>query len=192
MTPIEFAAFWIALSCLIGTLISWRFWVYYNGLYNIHAPQSLHEQQAKKALISLAIFALGLSLSTGILLYARLTGRGPVPSQPSQETLSPGEPGTPLLPEEGTPSTPGSPSISSPAPTTTTALLLGRITETDGMGVNLRDSPSVNGTIVTVVAEGTLVSLIGEITENDGFTWQAIQLENGRQGWVVARYISRE
>ena len=192
MTPIEFTAFWIALSCLIGTLISWRFWVYYNGLYNIHAPQSLHEQQAKKALISLAIFALGLSLSTGILLYARLTGRGPVPSQPSQETLSLGEPGTPLLPEEGTPSTPGSPSISSPAPTTTTALLLGRITETDGMGVNLRDSPSVNGTIVTVVAEGTLVSLIGEITENDGFTWQAIQLENGRQGWVVARYISQE
>ena len=192
MTPIEFAAFWIALSCLIGTLISWRFWVYYNGLYNIHAPQSLHEQQAKKALISLAIFALGLSLSFGTLMYPRLTGRRPVLLQPSQETLPPGKQGTPLLPEEGTPSTPASPSLSSPAPTTTTALLLGRITDTDGMGVNLRDSPSVSGIIVTVVAEGTLVSLIGEITENDGFTWQAIQLENGRQGWVVARYISQE
>ena len=192
MTPIEFAAFWIALSCLIGTLISWRFWVYYNGLYNIHAPQSLHEQQAKKALISLAIFALGLSLSTGILLYARLTGQGPAPSQPSQETLSPGEQGTPLQSEDGAPATPTSPSVSSPTTTTPTALPFGRIIDTDGMGVNLRDSPSVTGIIVTVVAEGTLVSLIGEITENDGFAWQAIQLENGRQGWVVARYISRE
>ncbi len=192
MTTIQFAAFWIALTCLIGLLISWRFWVYYNGLYNIHAPQSLHEPQAKKALISLAIFAFGLSLSTGVLLYPRLTGRGLVTIQPSQETLPPGEQDGPILPEGESPSTPTSPSINTPVPTTTAALPLGRIIDTDGMGVNLRDGPSMTGTIVTVVAEGTLVSLVGEITENDGFTWQAIQLENGRQGWVVARYISRQ
>ncbi len=192
MTTIQFAAFWIALTCLIGTLISWRFWVYYNGLYNIHAPQSMHKPQAKKALISLAIFALGLSLSTGILLYPRLTGRGLVPSQTGQETLPPDGQSTPMLPEEGTSPTPTSPTTSSPAPTTTAVLPLGRIIDTDGMGVNLRDSPSMTGTIVTVVAEGTLVSLVGETTENDGFTWQAIQLENGMQGWLVARYIIQE
>jgi len=192
MTPIEFAAFWIALTCLIGILISWRFWVYYNGLYNIRAPQSLHEEQAKKALISLAIFALGLSLSAGTLLYPRLTGQRIVPSQPRQETLPPGEQGTPFLPEGGASPTPSSPSISSPAPTTTAVLPLGRIIETDGMGANLRENPSLTGTVLTIVPEGTLVSILGESVESDGFTWQAIQLENGRQGWLVARYISQE
>jgi len=194
MTPIEFAAFWIALTCLIGILISWRFWVYYNGLYNIRAPQSLHEEQAKKALMSLGIFALGLSLSTGILLYPRLTGQSPAPITPGQESHPPGEQGTPLLTEGGTggPSTPTSPSISPPTTATPAALPLGRIIDTDGMGANLRENPSLTGTVLTIVPEGTLVSILGETVEGDGFTWQAIQLENGRQGWLVARYISQE
>jgi uncharacterized protein YgiM (DUF1202 family) len=60
------------------------------------------------------------------------------------------------------------------------------------MGANLRENPSLTGTVLTIVPEGTLVSILGETLEGDGFTWQAIQLENGRQGWLVARYISQE
>ncbi len=56
-------------------------------------------------------------------------------------------------------------------------------------GVNLRSEASTSGEIVTTLSEGAVVTILGESQEADGFVWWPVELEDGRQGWVVEDFL---
>jgi hypothetical protein len=59
------------------------------------------------------------------------------------------------------------------------------IVATNGAGANLRTSPSTAGPVITTLAEGTPVDILGEPVSIEGRSWRQIRGE-GREGWVVA------
>ncbi len=58
-------------------------------------------------------------------------------------------------------------------------------------GVNLRSDASTGADVVKVLAAGTTVTIVGEPVEADGYTWLAVELEDGTAGWVVEDFITR-
>lgn len=56
-------------------------------------------------------------------------------------------------------------------------------------GVNMRPQASTAGDPVQVLASGTVVTIIGEPVEADGFTWYPVRLEDGTEGWVVGDFL---
>jgi hypothetical protein len=64
----------------------------------------------------------------------------------------------------------------------------GSVTVTDD-GVNLRAEPSVSADVVTVLSQGTTLSITGGSEEGDGFTWWPVELEDGTTGWVVEDFL---
>jgi hypothetical protein len=59
---------------------------------------------------------------------------------------------------------------------------------TGGAGVLLRDAP--NGESSSGLIEGLLVSIIGGPQQEAGETWLQVRAPDGRQGWILARYIA--
>lgn len=56
-----------------------------------------------------------------------------------------------------------------------------------GRGLPLLATPG--GDIVATLPEGTAVTLLGEVQEQDGMRWQAVETANG-SGWVDAAFLS--
>jgi hypothetical protein len=61
---------------------------------------------------------------------------------------------------------------------------------TDGRGANLREGPSTSGRVITTLAEGTAVEVLGEPVNVGGQSWRQIRA-GGREGWVVAVVVRR-
>lgn len=81
--------------------------------------------------------------------------------------------------------TPATTSGSSPA--TATPSRQAQITATD---VNLRSAPSVSASIVAQVSRPTRVTLLPDApVSRDNYTWQHIQLSDGRKAWIVNRFL---
>lgn len=53
--------------------------------------------------------------------------------------------------------------------------------------LNVRSGPGVSYNVVTVIARGTVVELVG--FRNASATWVKVRLANGVQGWVNASYL---
>jgi hypothetical protein len=130
------------------------------------------------------------------LLYPAISGYRPDPifltngelenTNPLPDT-SPAEiPGTPSI--EDTQPTVASPPTA--VPTATETLPTARITNTGGAGANIRNAPGLGGTILVVLPENTSVFLLVGQQEVDGFNWQQIEMEDTREGWVVATYLT--
>ncbi|MGE3271043.1 MAG: SH3 domain-containing protein [Chloroflexota bacterium] len=104
-------------------------------------------------------------------------------------TLSPGGP----LQGGGSPSRPaqagGSPSPS-PSPSPLPGIAGYVIVATDGRGANLREGPSTSAKVITTLAEGTAVEVLGEPTTVEGRAWRQIR-GAGREGWVVDVVVRR-
>lgn len=62
-----------------------------------------------------------------------------------------------------------------------------QITATD---VNLRSAPSVSASVVVMLSRPTKVTLLpdAEVTR-DNYTWQHVQLGDGRKAWVVKKFL---
>lgn len=73
---------------------------------------------------------------------------------------------------------------STPATPTTTGTV-------NNDGVNLRAEATTSSDVVTVLATGTTVTITGEPTEADGYTWLPVKLEDGTTGWVVQDFLDR-
>ncbi|RMF32117.1 MAG: SH3 domain-containing protein, partial [Chloroflexi bacterium] len=71
-------------------------------------------------------------------------------------------------------------------PTPTPALAV--VTGTGGRGLRLRWQPG--GPVAGVLAEGAQVELLGRSQEVEGELWVQVRDDQGRIGWVVARYLS--
>jgi len=52
--------------------------------------------------------------------------------------------------------------------------------------LNVRTAPNTNGSIVTTIAKGSGVTLVGGVTNG----WYAVRLAGGREGFVSAQYIT--
>jgi hypothetical protein len=74
----------------------------------------------------------------------------------------------------------------SPAPSPSPEPLgIGVIVATDGAGANLRAGPSTTAPVITTVAEGSTVEILGEPVSVEGRLWRQIR-SGGREGWVLA------
>ncbi len=58
------------------------------------------------------------------------------------------------------------------------------ITE-NGADLNLRDSPSLNGTVVKQLKPNDMVTVLDGLIRADGYTWWKLQTEGGTEGWAV-------
>lgn len=56
--------------------------------------------------------------------------------------------------------------------------------------VNMRSAASTGGDIVSVLNEGQTVTITGDATEADGYTWVPVKLEDGTEGWVVQDFLA--
>ena len=72
------------------------------------------------------------------------------------------------------------PSTPSPAPVPGFVIVA-----TDGAGANLRAGPSTAASVITTLAEGTPVEVLGEPVSVEGRSWRQIRA-GGREGWVVS------
>lgn len=57
-------------------------------------------------------------------------------------------------------------------------------------GVNLRAEPSTSADVVSVIANGTVVTISGASQDADGYTWWPITLDDGTTGWIVADFLT--
>ena len=100
-----------------------------------------------------------------------------------------------LLPTVVVPPTPTPrPATATPSPQPTNTPTPDRpaapaIVNTEGQGANMRRAPSVSAQRVKLVAEGTVVELIGGEQRGDGYTWRNIRDVDGSTGYVIADYL---
>ena len=85
-------------------------------------------------------------------------------------------------------SAPASPAVPSPAGRQGVASV--RVANTDGVGVNLRASPSTSARIAAVLPEGTVLELIGGDRQAEGRTWKNVRAAEHGSGWVAGEYTA--
>jgi hypothetical protein len=61
------------------------------------------------------------------------------------------------------------------------------VSDTIDRPVNVRIEPRANATVVTSAAAGTAVTIIDGPRAAEGFIWWQVRLEDGSEGWMVAR-----
>jgi hypothetical protein len=105
-----------------------------------------------------------------------------VAAAPAKPTVAVPPTATPAPPTE-TP-TPAPTATPTPAPARSA-----RIVNTEGQGAIMRRAPSVSAQRVKVVAEGTIVELVGGDRRSDGYTWQNVKDVDGSTGFVVVDYL---
>ena len=62
------------------------------------------------------------------------------------------------------------------------------VVRSDGQGLRLRGTPSIIGTVVTTLPEGSQVTILEGRVSADGYWWQRIQAGN-LNGWVAELYL---
>lgn len=75
------------------------------------------------------------------------------------------------------------------APAEPGQLAVGNVATVAENGLNMRAGASTSADIVTTLAQGQQVSIIGGPEEADGFSWWQVELADGTQGWVAADFL---
>lgn len=190
---------WVVLLCLAGVTVSWRFWVHYRSQIEIPVQQPPGTRQLLIAWHFLILFVVGLVWSLGNLIYPRVMASRSAPLTSQTATapvaLDPTLPVPPGLATATPETTPTSPPELTPENTTgapPSAPQTARIGNTNEFGVNVRSEPGLIHPIIDKLSDGERVTLLGPSESADGFTWKNIQLENGRQGWIVDNFLIPE
>jgi hypothetical protein len=71
------------------------------------------------------------------------------------------------------------------------AVEVGYVANTDGIGVYLRRSPTMDD-LLHAVPEGTALKLFGAETRVDGVSWRQVEEPAGFRGWVPSQYVRIE
>jgi hypothetical protein len=182
---------WLLVFSAIGLSISWRVWVHYNGLQFVGSGQPDYTRRIQVSVALMVVFGIGLAWALSTLIYARMTGvqlvapptatAVPLPS-PLPTSLMTDTPVGNLPPSEAEGSE-GSPPASDGTPQTA------RIGNTNTFGANMRAEPSLSAEVITSLSDGTRVTLLGTSEKTDGLIWQAVRLEDGRQGWIADLFL---
>jgi hypothetical protein len=64
------------------------------------------------------------------------------------------------------------------------------IAATGGRGVNLRDGPSTSARVLTTLAEGSAIEVIGDPVPGAGGPWRNVR-GGGREGWIVEGVVRK-
>jgi hypothetical protein len=75
------------------------------------------------------------------------------------------------------------------APDELTVGFYAQVANTEGTGVRIRGGPSVSNISLLVVPEDVVALIIDGPTENDGFLWWHLQLEDGTEGWAAGDFL---
>lgn len=63
-----------------------------------------------------------------------------------------------------------------------------QVSVTPASGANLRDQPSLSGTVIAGENQGTILQVIGPQVEQNG--WLHVQDPQGRVGWIYSAYVT--
>ncbi len=58
-----------------------------------------------------------------------------------------------------------------------------------GQGLNRRDAPGLNSTVMDSLSIGTQVTLLEGPHPADGYTWWRVRVSDGREGWVAGEEL---
>ncbi len=175
---------WISLLGVLLTLV----------ISEYLRPYVVGEQNDPLQRTSLRLFQfnailLGICLAGGLLAFnALLTPRLNAPPPTPTATLQPST-STPASPAETAVPQVIVVATSTPAVPSATPLPQARIVNTNDLGVNVRARPSTAAQIVEVAAEGAVVDLLGDTSQDELFSWVHIRLTDGQEGWVVSRFL---
>lgn len=75
------------------------------------------------------------------------------------------------------------------APPEVTVGYYATVADTGGPGLTLRGGPSTNNVALTVIADGTLLLVIGGPAEGSDRLWWQVRLEDETEGWVAAEFL---
>ena len=59
----------------------------------------------------------------------------------------------------------------------------------DGSCLRVRETPGLDGAILTCLSPGSVVVVRAGTVDADGFRWQAVRTEAGREGWVADAFL---
>jgi hypothetical protein len=133
--------------------------------------------------------AVGLlsALNLGVSVLAAVPTPTPTPSPTPTATPTPPPTATSTATASAT-GTKTPTATDSPTPTVTPIPPAAVVFGTGGAGVLLRDAP--NGESLSGLIEGLPVMIIGGPQEVGGETWLQVRVDDGREGWILARYIA--
>ncbi len=143
-----------------------------------------------------ALALLGVILIIGISSAGVVVGRGvalPTPTSTATVTLTPTVP-TPTLTETPVPPTLTATHTQTVTPTTTRTPtfsptptpVLALVDAGENEGAFIREGPSFNDPIITVLANGTLIQILSERSVvADNTEWVSILAPDGTEGWMV-------
>jgi hypothetical protein len=181
---------------LVGVLISFQYYTHYQSLILLERTHIAEQRQrAQTALGILVAFSFAAVISLCGIVYPALSGFVPEPIQPQvTDTALSGE--TPTQPTDQPPENPPpvqpiptEPVEPTNAPSPTQILPMATIGNTGGVGANIRSIPGLGGTVIEVLDDGERVILLEETREVDGFSWQFIEMQDTREGWVVTQFL---
>lgn len=65
-----------------------------------------------------------------------------------------------------------------------------RVANTGGTGVRLRVEPSTSARVASVLPEGTMLDVVGDDRQADGYTWKNVRAPGDGRGWVASQYVT--
>lgn len=139
------------------------------------------------AIILLAGIGLISALNLGVSVLAAIPTPTPTPS-PTPTATPPPPPTATRTPTPTRTATATGTATPTPTPTVTPTPPSALIFGTGGAGVLLRDAP--NGESSSGLIEGLRIVILSAPTEAEGLVWLQVQTEDGRQGWILARYVA--
>ena len=77
----------------------------------------------------------------------------------------------------------------SPSPQGASSGASGRVGNTEGAGLNLREAPSATAPVTATLPEGTVVEVLGPDRQAEGRSWKNVRSPDAGSGWVAAEYV---
>ncbi len=191
--------FFIALSVIFASLLSivlsFRYFVHYYNLAMNHSLQ--HQENRRWYWISGFILVMSGLVLISALSYLVYHSDGAslvkaTPTTTATPSLQQDQPAEMLI-------APPPPALTTTLTTALPATLLTQTAElearfaqvgnTGGAGVNVRGNPGLSSTIIALVPDESRVTLMEDMQEVDGYTWQRVILADGRQGWIAVNFL---
>jgi hypothetical protein len=91
-------------------------------------------------------------------------------------------------PAQGAPAAPGAPAPSGSTTRQSTGEKV-RVINAEGGSVNMRAEPSTTAEVVTQVAEGATLDVVGPNRDAEGRTWRNVQTGDRKAGWIASTFV---